>query len=250
MIGSTTSPGITHSEATENPVARARGGMASDRATRMPGPSIASDAEITQLTATATTMFGASAKRDRSDRRGDGDARRGSGSSPRMLPRKRRVTMREPTTRPTSWNGSAMAEAKPAGTLVEAELLLVQQRGERDEPDQGRRRGTAGSTRCVAGSRSSAPFANSRRTTAPSPRWRCTSSLAPIACRSHRPRTGSRSRRAITAKTSVGITKTRNGRAPTERVRQQSGRRAGRRTTPTALAARWVLNTLLRELIG
>ena len=58
MIGSTISPGMTHSEATEKPVARARGGIASESATRMPGPSIASDAEITLLTATAMTMFG------------------------------------------------------------------------------------------------------------------------------------------------------------------------------------------------
>ena len=73
MIGSTSRPGITHSDATEKPVARARGGMASDSATRMPGPSIASDAEITQLNATATTMFGASAKPIGRDRRADGD---------------------------------------------------------------------------------------------------------------------------------------------------------------------------------
>ncbi len=45
---------MTHSEPTENPVARARGGIASERAASMPGPMIASEAEITQLRATAT----------------------------------------------------------------------------------------------------------------------------------------------------------------------------------------------------
>ena len=49
MMGRTIRPGITQSEATENPVARARGGIASDKATSMPGPRIASDAEITQV---------------------------------------------------------------------------------------------------------------------------------------------------------------------------------------------------------
>lgn len=43
------------------PVARARDGMASDSATKIPGPTTASVAEITQLMATATTTFGESA---------------------------------------------------------------------------------------------------------------------------------------------------------------------------------------------
>ena len=59
---------MTHSEAIEKPVARARAGIASDSAARMPGAMIASDAEMTQLRATATTMFGAQREADRRDR--------------------------------------------------------------------------------------------------------------------------------------------------------------------------------------
>ncbi len=61
MRGSTPRPGITQSDATEKPVARARAGMASDRPENTAGASTASAPEITQLTATATTMLGASA---------------------------------------------------------------------------------------------------------------------------------------------------------------------------------------------
>ena len=61
ISGSTTSPGMIHSDATEKPVARARAGIASERAARIPGAIIANDAEIAQLSATATTMLGASA---------------------------------------------------------------------------------------------------------------------------------------------------------------------------------------------
>jgi hypothetical protein len=53
MNGSTAKPGIIHNEATENPVARARGGIAKDSPAKVAGPSMASDAEIKQLTATA-----------------------------------------------------------------------------------------------------------------------------------------------------------------------------------------------------
>ena len=53
MKGNTAKPGIIHNEATENPVARARGGIAKDSPAKVAGPSIASDAEIKQLTATA-----------------------------------------------------------------------------------------------------------------------------------------------------------------------------------------------------
>ena len=53
---------MTHSDATEKPVARARGGIANESPEKTAGARMASAAEITQLTATATTMLGASAK--------------------------------------------------------------------------------------------------------------------------------------------------------------------------------------------
>ncbi len=52
--GSTSNPGIAHSDATENPVARALGGIASDSDVINPGPMIDNDATIKQLTPTAT----------------------------------------------------------------------------------------------------------------------------------------------------------------------------------------------------
>ncbi len=66
MNGSTSRPGMTHSDATEKPVARARGGIASERATKMPGPRIASERRDHAVDADRRpTMFGASAKTTR-----------------------------------------------------------------------------------------------------------------------------------------------------------------------------------------
>ena len=70
-------------------------------------------AEMTQLRATATTMFGARAKPTDSTDVARHDRGRGTASSPATSPAKRRVTMRAPYTRPTSWNGSAIAAATP-----------------------------------------------------------------------------------------------------------------------------------------
>jgi len=53
MNGSTAKPGMIHKDATENPVARARGGIANERPANVAGPIIASDAEIKQFTAPA-----------------------------------------------------------------------------------------------------------------------------------------------------------------------------------------------------
>lgn len=76
-----------------------------------------------------------------------------------------------------------------------------------------------------------------------------TSSLAPIAARSHLPRTGSRSRSARKAKMSVGTTNTRNGtRQPNAYASMPA--LSGPTKAPTALAARCVLNTLLRASMG
>ena len=74
ISGSTSRPGITHSDATENPVARARGGIASESATRMPGPSIASDGRDHAVDGDRDDDVRRDGEPDRGDRRGDGDA--------------------------------------------------------------------------------------------------------------------------------------------------------------------------------
>ncbi len=112
ITGSTNSPGMTHSDPMAKPVARARGGIASDSAASTPGPMIANEAEITQLSATATYTFGANANPAEAN-----DVSRATEATNRMrpltLPTKRRVAMRAPITRPTSANGSATAAATP-----------------------------------------------------------------------------------------------------------------------------------------
>ena len=76
-----------------------------------------------------------------------------------------------------------------------------------------------------------------------------TSASAPIAARSQRPRTGSRSRRAKNARISVGATNTMNGsRHPNRKASRPATN--GPTNAPTALAARWVLYTRLREANG
>ncbi len=222
MRGSTTRPGITHNEATEKPVARARGGMANESATRIPGPSIASDAEITQLTATATTMLGATANAIAAiDVATATPARKRI--KPRMLPRNRRVTMREPNTRPTSWNGSAIAEAMPRPRSSRPNSCSYSNEASATKPINA----VARNGRLHQMRRRLSIFCTVRQLSAYDgtvSSVAITSSLAPIACRSHRPRTGSVRRRASTAKIIVGITKTRNGRTPTEGVGEQAGR--------------------------
>ena len=210
---------MTHSEATEKPVARARGGMARDRATRMPGPRTASAAEIGAV-----------------EDHGDHDVRR-QREPDRQRPRWRRRRVPRNWIRPAHVaeelaRDDAGAEDQPdelerlgdrcgdaAGTLVEAELLVVEERGEDARTRSARWRGTAGSTRAASACRPSARSASSRRTTACSPRSPTTSSLAPVASRSQRPRTGSTSLKARTAKITVGTTNTRNGtRQPNEKA--------------------------------
>ena len=126
----------------------------------------------TQLKTTAIHDVRRDRERDRSDR----GRRRATVARkrirPRMSPMNRRVTMRAPMTRPTSWNGSAIAAAMPRARSSRPNSCSYSSDGERDEADQRGRRGTAGSTRSAAGCRSSAPCASSRRTTARSPRWR------------------------------------------------------------------------------
>ena len=54
IIGRTASPGMIHNEATEYPVARARGGIANESPVKIAGANMARAAEMTQFTATAT----------------------------------------------------------------------------------------------------------------------------------------------------------------------------------------------------
>src|SRR5215204_3731683 len=61
MSGSTSNPGMTHSDATEKPVARARAGIARAKATRMPGQMAAPTAVMRQLNTTAIQTVGDSA---------------------------------------------------------------------------------------------------------------------------------------------------------------------------------------------
>src|SRR3954452_7943107 len=209
MMGSTIRPGMTQSDATENPVARARGGIANDSATRIPGPSIASDAEITQFTPTAMMMLGARANATAATDVAIATLARNR-MRPRMSPMNLRVTIRDPNTRPTNANGSAMAEAMPRARSSRPNSCSYISDANATNPISAvARNGRLHQIRfrlsifCTVlqlsaydGTVSSVPI---------------TSSLAPVACRSHRPRTGSRSLSAIRAKTMVGMTNTRNG---------------------------------------
>ena len=202
-------PGMTHSDATEKPVARARGGIASDKTARMPGATTASSAEIAQLRTTATTRFGDRAN-TRSTRAAAERGPREEADQARMSAVNRRVAILAPRTRPTSWNGSAIAAAKPRAALVEPELLLVQQRREGHEADEadGEERERRPDAPQARDPLHGAPALGERRRRL---LGHHTSYVAPVASRSQRPRTGSFSRSARKANTSVGTTKTKNG---------------------------------------
>ena len=247
MIGRTSSPGITHSEAIENPVARARAGIASDSVASTPGVNAASVAEMTQFRATATTMFGANAKPTLATAASRQSVDRNR-IIPATFPAKRRATKRAPYTRPTSWNGSAIAAATPRARSSRSNSCSYSSEASTTKPMsdtatngseyQSRRSvGTLWTMRQLS--------ANEGGSSAVS----ATSSLAPAARRSHEPRTGSCSRRARTAKITVGTTKTRNGsRQPNEKARNPAT--SGPTNEPTAFAARCTLNTRWRASIG
>src|SRR3954451_14297105 len=247
MMGSTIRPGMTQSDATENPVARARGGIANDSATRIPGPSIASDAEIAQFTPTATMMLGARANATAATDVAIATLARNR-MRPRMSPMNLRVTIRDPNTRPTNANGSAMAEAMPRARSSSPNSCSYSNDASATNPMSAvARNGRLHQIRLRLSIFWTVRQLSAYEGTVSS--VAITSWLAPVACRSQRPRTGSRSRNATTAKTMVGITKTRNGtRHPNAYANNPAD--SGPTNEPTALAARCVLNTLLRELIG
>ena len=133
--GRISSPGMIHSDATENPVARARGGIANDNTVRIPGATTASSAEIAQLRTTATTRFGDRANNaehaacsQRRPRDEPDQAREVGGVPPRRDPRT------DDETNQLERFGDRRCEA--ACPLVEAELLVVQQVREGDESDE------------------------------------------------------------------------------------------------------------------
>src|SRR6266508_5535881 len=62
IMGSTISPGITQTAPSENPIDRARGGMASDSPANTPGPMTARLAAMAMLATTVSHSHGARAK--------------------------------------------------------------------------------------------------------------------------------------------------------------------------------------------
>ena len=128
-----------------------------------------------------------------------------------------------------------------AGPLVEAELLLVQQRRRGRRSRRARRRGTAATTRSAAASAPCGRCASSRRTTAPAPRCRRRRRCAPVALRSHRPRTGSCRRRAKHGEDHGRDDEDEERHAPAERVGEQAGgQRADERADGVRRAVRAV----------
>ena len=196
----------------------------------MPGPSIASAAEITQLKATATTMFGADREADRSDRGADRDlgeeadqpahvAEEAAGDDARadhQADELERLGDRRRQRR-----GPARRDRTPARTSA------TPARRNRSAPWPG----TAGSTRSA---RRVSIFCTVRQLSANDgavSSVAITSSLAPMACRSQRPRTGSCSSQGEQREDHRRDDEHEERHAPAERVGQQSrGQRADERS--------------------
>ena len=112
MNGNTSRPGSTQSEPIENPIDRARGGIAIDREASTPGPTIAKQRFIKPAVATAKTMLGDRANRAASpDDTTEVTAKKRS-TRPGSLAN-RRVAMRAPMMSPISAMGSVAAAAMP-----------------------------------------------------------------------------------------------------------------------------------------
>ena len=217
---------MAQSEATEKPVARARGGIASESAVSKPGPMIAKrrrDQAVRRRPRSQSVGARANSAEQPPPIRGR-SAKRSWMSPLTSLPTKRFVAMREPMTSPTIANGSAMANGEAATAFAEAELLLVEQRAERREPDQApsTRNGKLHQIRwsertlCTVRQLSENDGASSSVLTI--------SSEAPVACRSHRPRIGltelQREQRE-----DHGRDRRRRGTAPASRTSRRAGRR-------------------------
>jgi hypothetical protein len=108
MVGSTMSPGMTQMAPSEKPIDRARGGMASDRPEKMPGPMMARVAPMAMLAATASHSHGARANTVAKP----AQANEAPATSRSTLPgfsTMSRDARRAPMNRPTSCTGSAPA---------------------------------------------------------------------------------------------------------------------------------------------
>ena len=121
------------------------------------------------------------------------------------------VPMRAPMISPTSWNGLDRGGREATGPLVEVEHLLVEQRGERDEADDRRRQERQAVPDPPEGLDLPHHAPALGEATAATSSVLMTSSSAPIARRSCAPRIGSRSRKARTTNTNVGMAKTMKG---------------------------------------
>ncbi len=101
MIGRITSPGMTHSDATENPIDRARGGMATASTAKMPGRRMASTAMIDGVGDDGHDEVGRQGEDDQAGRHDHAVWVRNPRTAAGPLA-SRRVAMRAPTIRPTS----------------------------------------------------------------------------------------------------------------------------------------------------
>ena len=216
---------MTHSEATEKPVARARAGWPATSATRMPGPSIAERRRrSTQLNSDRDHDVRRQREADRQRPTWPTATRPRKRISPRMSPRNRRVTMRAPSTSPTSWNGSAIAAATPRARSSRSNSCSYISEASATNPMSAvARNGRLHQSRCRRLDLLHGPPALGERRRGllgvRSPRrWR------PSACRSQPPRTGSRRRSARNAKITVGIDEDEERHPPAERVGEQPGR--------------------------
>ena len=130
MIGRISSPGTTHSDATEKPIDRALGGMAIERVARMPGARIASVALMTECAISAIH----DGRRERKDDQRDRHHVRGHRQEPQHLRgslgdhQLGRVPRADD--RADDLRRLGDRDGEPACAFVEAEHLGVEQRGQ------------------------------------------------------------------------------------------------------------------------
>ena len=202
--------------------------MASDSDARMPGPSTARAPAITTLAAMATPRLGARANTSRA-------ADTTKATSDRNRSTRLGVLGHQPggdagaDDEPDQLGRLDAGGHEPACPLVEVELLLVDEGGERDEPDQrGAEERQAVPDPPQGLDLPDHPPGLGERGGASS--VATTSALAPMAARSWPPRTGSLSQKASTTKTPSG--RRRPGTAPASRTRRRAARRGAARRTP------------------
>ena len=221
-----------NSAAIEKPSDRTLGGIVSESAAKMPGHEQRRRARRpAKFIAIAMPRFGANANAvhargdDDADDREHAQAEPGSRSMSRDasgMPRRMRDDL----------PGSANAATTPRWKSSEVEDVLVEERRERDEPDERRPRGTAASTRCGAACRPARGCGSTPRTTAGSRRSR-----SPAASRRRPPAPsgrgpGSCSRRPRRTNTIVGIDEHEERHPPAEELAEQAAERRGPMKAP------------------